>query len=114
MANTDIPIEFLVPGNIAPALKSVPGLDVRSVQKVDEDELQFGILELVAILAVVKTTLSITQTALSVYKMLKELGDPSAKAYIRSPTGHATITISASNTEQGITDNITDVYGLSD
>ena len=104
-------VEFLVPQDMAEIIQAQPDLDVKSVTKVADEELKFGIVELVAVYVVSRTVLSITQTAIVINKMLKDSKQAESKAYIRSPSGRDTIVISPDDNEDQIERNVTKVYG---
>jgi hypothetical protein len=106
----DITVEFVVPKDIAKLVEASPNITVQSTQEVEDDELRFGIVETLAILAVAKGVLSVTKTAIEIYNLLKKSGKPDAKAYLRSPEGRETVEISASEREEDVKGAVEEAY----
>jgi hypothetical protein len=106
----DIAVELIVPQEIAKQVESLPTVTVQSSHKVTDEDLRFGILEVIAILTIAKGVLSVTKTAIEIYKLLKQSGKPDAKAYIRSPEGKETIEISLAKTEEDIKHAVEEAY----
>jgi len=106
----DITVEFVVPKDIAKAVEASPNIKVQSTQEVKDEELRFGIVEILAILAVAKGVLSVTKSAIEIYNLLKKSGKPDAKAYIRSPEGRETVQISASDSEEEVKSAVEEAY----
>jgi hypothetical protein len=106
----EIAVELVVPQEIAKTVESLSTVRVQSTQKVKDDELKFGIVEVIAILGLAKGVLEVTKTAIEIYKLLKQSGKPDARAYIRSPEGKETIEISVAKSEQDIRQAVEEAY----
>jgi hypothetical protein len=102
-------VEIVVPAALGPDLADLQSEDAQ-FERVDDPRMRFGVVEVLALLAVVKGTEEVIERGIRIWKLLRSSGEDTLSSTIRSPHSDSEVVITPEDSEAELRARIRDAF----